>query len=308
LETLPVEAWLLSPALDLLNCSRNTLVSLPDKLDRWQPLRRLRLDYNRLASLPEGLGVCAHLEELNISSNNLTDLPLAFGNLTALHTLLANHNSFPYVPSQVGKCTQLTKLWMRECLLGSSERPTASRASRRSAGGLGEGDETPAVGGGNLGVIGQLTNLTSLSLKSNAHLRFLPVSCGRCTSLTLLEVDDGIDFPGPEIRCRGLRDTLSFLAYILEGAERAGGGEIHLDAHHCLQLLPPPLPPPVPSRGGDEGGGGEGGVESRSTLSLPENTRSGGKRGGQGGGEVGWGEAVGRGIGGVGGAGRWKGY
>ena len=249
LSQVPVEAWLLAPPLHTLNASRNGLVQLPELLARWAPLQRLRLDHNQLVALPEGLAHCRRLIELNVSGNRLRHLPQAFATLTSLTTLLANHNLFAVVPPQIGSCSAISKLWMRECQLGHVEGPggasfpsgpDAPRMSPAHCFGT-----AATAGSGNLLVVGQLTNLTSLSLLHNEGLLYLPIALGRCTKLELLEVDDRITFPGPEIRGRGLADTKRFLHYILAGAE--GAGEVHLDAQHLMALFAPCTNPPTPS-------------------------------------------------------------
>ena len=249
LSKVPVEAWLLAPPLHTLNASRNDLVKLPELLARWAPLQRLRLDHNQLVALPEGLAHCRRLIELNVSGNRLRHLPQAFATLTSLTTLLANHNLFSVVPPQIGSCSAISKLWMRECQLGHVEGPggasfpagpDAPRISPAHYSGT-----AATAGSGNLFVVGQLTNLTSLSLLHNEGLLYLPIALGRCTKLEFLEVDDRITFPGPEIRGRGLADTKRFLHYILAGAE--GAGEVHLDARHLGALFAPCPNPPTQS-------------------------------------------------------------
>ena len=88
-------------------CSNNQLISLPSELGNLINLTDFYCCSNRLTSLVSELGNLKHLTTLNCSINRLTSLNSELGNLTNLTYLDCSYNRLKSLPSELGNLTQL---------------------------------------------------------------------------------------------------------------------------------------------------------------------------------------------------------
>ncbi|XP_033117841.1 DISP complex protein LRCH3-like isoform X3 [Anneissia japonica] len=99
-------------SLENLNCYKNVLKSIPDKVNQLRSLRFLNLSRNQLTILPSGL--CElFLEVLNVSNNKLVSLPEHIGQLSELSNLDASCNEISTLPSSIANLKSLRHLNVR---------------------------------------------------------------------------------------------------------------------------------------------------------------------------------------------------
>ena len=137
-----------------LDCSDNSLTSLPSELGNLTRLTHLNCYVNKLTSLPPELGNLTSLTHLDCYNNQLTSLPSELGNLNHLTYFNCSDNRLISLPSELGNLTHLT-------YFNCSDNRLISLPSE----------------------LGNLINLTNLNCFSN-QLTSLPSELGNLTHLT----------------------------------------------------------------------------------------------------------------------------
>lgn len=99
LSSIPEQIGQLS-GLKYFNCSHNHLVNLPEQMTQLTALRNLDCSHNYLVNLPENIGQLSNLTAFNCSYNLLNFMPLSvrnFANFTALGAFnLQGNTLYPY--------------------------------------------------------------------------------------------------------------------------------------------------------------------------------------------------------------------
>eukprot|EP00505_MAST-04D_sp_SCG-Rhode-Island_P000305 Stramenopile-MAST_4_protein_305 len=121
------------PSLKKLDCSYNSISSIPDELfdctelrivdfyhnslsqipyrvEHLERLQKLNVAENAIMMFPENICKCTNLESLICFKNQLTTLPEGFGDLGKLHTLDISVNKLLDFPRSIGGCTALKTL------------------------------------------------------------------------------------------------------------------------------------------------------------------------------------------------------
>jgi len=177
--------------LEVLDLSRNQILSISTDIGQLSQLRILRLEHNSLRELPPELGYLSRLEELDASYNWLTSIPPELGNLSSLEILNLSDNEIegPIAP-ELGRLLSLRVLDL------SGQQGT--RAGARH----GFLRQLPAE-------LGDLRSLEVLNLRHSGVSGAIPPELGRLKSLRVLDLslqgsvnsdgedDGGFDSPIP---------------------------------------------------------------------------------------------------------------
>ena len=96
--------------LQVIDFYHNSLSMIPDRIEHLERLQKLNVAENAIMIFPENLCKCDKLETLLCFKNQLETLPDNFGTLTSLHTLDVSVNNLIDFPRSIGGCTNLTSL------------------------------------------------------------------------------------------------------------------------------------------------------------------------------------------------------
>lgn len=100
LRSLPDSVGRLSQ-LRSLECAANKLTKLPSSVANLAELTVLDVSGNSLTALPDNIGQLGKLEHLRASGNKLTAVPASFARLGRLRCLLLSHNHLTHVPMEL---------------------------------------------------------------------------------------------------------------------------------------------------------------------------------------------------------------
>jgi Leucine-rich repeat (LRR) protein len=158
--------------LNTLILNSNRLTTLPSSIGNLTKLKTLELDHNQLTTLPPIKNPNA-LIKLILSHNQFESIPESMTDLSVLQTLDLSHNRITALPDNINKLTRLTYLFMNNNLLttlpdhfgtilaGNNHPMEMLNFSHNNL------TSIPAS-------VGNLRNLTELSLEHNPNLRVLP--------------------------------------------------------------------------------------------------------------------------------------
>ena len=158
--SLPQEIGPLKNQLTHLNMNNNGLTSLSSEIGQFKNLLWLHLNHNDLTSLPQEIGQLNKLTFLLVRHNRLKSLPQEIGQLKKLVNLGLRGNQLISLPTEIGQLSNLDGLYL-------SHNKLASLPDN----------------------IGNLSQLTELHVNDNPSLNSLPLSLGRCSGLTYLDID-----------------------------------------------------------------------------------------------------------------------
>jgi Leucine-rich repeat (LRR) protein/Ca2+-binding EF-hand superfamily protein len=96
--------------LQIIDFYHNSLSMIPDRIEHLIRLQKLNVAENAIMVFPESLCNCVKLESLLCFKNQLETLPDNFGRLTSLHSLDVSVNRLIDFPRSIGGCTSLTSL------------------------------------------------------------------------------------------------------------------------------------------------------------------------------------------------------
>lgn len=107
---IPNEVWQFFPNLKNLDCSKNTLTTLPASIGKLKNLKSLTLTLNRFNSIPECLYDIPKLTNLDISGNKFTTLPERLWTLKKMVSFYANDNQISEISPGIKKFKKLSLL------------------------------------------------------------------------------------------------------------------------------------------------------------------------------------------------------
>eukprot|EP00775_Hariotina_reticulata_P004107 gene4107-4353_t len=113
----------------VLNMSRNSLVSLPPELSCLTALTELDVSRNQLRALPAALCTLTGLKVLNAMANHLVSLPHNFGGLSSIIRLGLKSNKLQYLPESFCQLSNLVELFITDNQLATLPQGFGSLSS-----------------------------------------------------------------------------------------------------------------------------------------------------------------------------------